>query len=359
MVNNNSNKVFRMIRNRLIGLAATGVLAITALNSFFVVDQREQAVVTQFGNPKRIILNPQDAQDPSSKAEMISHYEKQGIAVSEGAGARLKIPYLQHVAKFDRRLLRWNGYPEQIPTADKKYIWVDLTTSFVVRDPLKFLNTVGSEEQAHGRLDDIVDSIVRNCVTKRNLIEVVRTDNRDMRFEDSAEDAYIEHVSEGRAQIVEEIRAKSDEACLQKYGIHILPGCVLIKGVGYVDEVKKNVEGRMSSERLRIAQKFTSEGKGEAQKILGEKNRKVKEVLSGAYREAREIEGGADAEAARIYAEAYGKNPDFYKFIRTLGVCESGLTIGNTRFITGTDGPLFYIFGNNSLPKPQKEKTKN
>ena len=166
----------------LIALAIVVVILVLLSASMYAVDETEQAVVTQFGKPVRVIVNPIEGRDTQKVfTELRDKYDKEGIAVAEGAGLRFKIPFIQNVREFERRLLRWNGYPEQIPTKDKKYILVDTTARWYIKDPLQFLRSVGTEEQAHARLDDIIDSSTRNSITKRDLIEIVRTDNRQMR----------------------------------------------------------------------------------------------------------------------------------------------------------------------------------
>jgi membrane protease subunit HflC len=328
--------------------------------SMYVVDETEQAVVTQFGKPVRVIINPIEGRDTQKVlAELKGKYGKEGIAVGEGAGLRFKIPFIQNVKEFERRLLRWNGYPEQIPTKDKKYILVDTTARWYIKDPLQFLRSVGMEEQAHARLDDIIDSSARNSITKRDLIEVVRTDNRQMRVaeEELRETTEVGHVSEGRPKIVAEITEDSKKAC-EEYGIGIHTSGVLIKGLTYVQEVKEKVEDRMIEERERIAKKYTSEGEGEYEKIMGDKEREIKTILSEAYKTAKQIEGIADANATEIYAKAFGKDPDFYRFWKTLELYEEYIGGDKTRLILGTDNPLLEIIKGN-IPKteimPSKE----
>ena len=364
MVNEDKGKIRKMVKKRLICLAATAALAITGYSSVYTVDQTQQAVVTQFGNPVRVVLNPLETTDSKNRTEEIEErYRKAGVSVAEGAGLRFKLPFIQHVTRFDKRLLRWNGYPEQIPTADKKYIWVDSTARFYIQDPLRFLNTVGTEEQAHGRLDDIIDSTTRNSITSRNLIETVRTDEREMKVEVGLEETVpLEQVREGRTKIIEEITHESEGICREKYGLGIHEKGVLIKGISYVDEVKVNVEGRMTAERQRIARKYISEGEGEAQKIMGDKDREVKTVLSDAYRTAKGIEGKADAQATAIYAKAFNRDPEFYRFCRTLQLYDEGLRGKDTRLIIGIDNPLFELIGGKIKeikPTPQPLESPN
>jgi len=344
MIKENKRDIGQMIKKRLAGLVVGTAMAITGLSSFYTVDQTQQAIVTQFGNPVRIILNQEETKDSKEKTkEMRNRYQDLGISVAEGAGLRFKIPYIQSVTKFDKRLLRWNGYPEQIPTADKKYIWIDTTARFYIEDPLKFLNTVGTEDQAHGRLDDIIDASTRNSITSRNLIEAVRTDERKMRVEVGLEETTsFEQVKEGRKKIVEEIIRDADKICKEKYGIRIHGEGILIKGISYVDEVKESVEKRMMAERQRIAKKYISEGEGEAQRIMGDKEREVKTVLSEAYKTSKGIEGKADAQATEIYAKAFSKDPQFYQFVRTLQLYEEGIG-KDTKLILGTDNSLFRL----------------
>ena len=320
------------------------VLALICLSSsMYVIDQTEQAVITQFGKPVRIIINPIEGREKDQiSTELKDKYSEEGIAIVEDAGLRFKIPFIQSVRKFERRLLRWNGYPEQIPTKDKKYIWVDTTARWYIKDPLQFLRSVGTEEQAHSRLDDIIDSSTRNSITKRDLIEVVRTDNREMRVaeEELRETIMVGQVSEGRPKIVAEITEVSRKSCLE-YGIGIHSSGVLIKGLTYVEDVKLKVEDRMIEERQRIAKKYISEGEGEYEKIMGDKERDVKTIMSEAYKIAKEIEGEADAKATQIYAKGFGKDPEFYRFWKTLELYEEHVGGEKTRLILGTDNPLF------------------
>jgi len=331
---------------RIITIVFLIVIIIVLSSSMYIVDQTQQAVVTQFGKPVRVVINPiEGRRTQETLTRLKDKYAKEGIAVAEGAGLRFKVPFIQSVQKFERRLLRWNGNPEQIPTKDKKYIWVDSTARWYIEDPLQFLRSVGTiEEQAHTRLDDIIDSSTRNSITKRDLIEIVRTDNRDMRVaeEELRETIKVGQVTEGRPKIVAEITETSRKSC-EEYGIGIHSSGVLIKGLTYVQEVKLKVEDRMIEERLRIAKKYTSEGEGEFEKIMGDKEREVKTILSGAYKTAKEIEGAADAKATKIYAEGFGIDPDFYRFWKTLELYEQYIGGAKTRLILGADNPLLEL----------------
>ena len=203
---------------------------------------------------------------------------------------------------------------------------------------------------AHARLDDIIGSSTRNSITKRDLIEIVRTDNRQMRVaeEELRETTEVDRVSEGRPKIVAEITDTSKRAC-EDYGISIHSSGVLIKGLTYVQEVKEKVEERMIEERQRIAKKYISEGEGEYESIMGDKERDVKTILSEAYKTAQEIEGTADAEATEIYAKAFGKDPGFYRFWKTLELYEQHIGGEKTRLILGTDNSLLEIIKGDML----------
>lgn len=334
------------------------VLVLVAIASVYIVDQSEQAVVTQFGKPVKVIINPiEGVKAEGIQQRLKQKYDDEGIAVSMGAGLRIKIPFIQQVKKFERRLLRWNGYPEQIPTKDKKYIWVDSTARWYIEDPLQFLRSVGTQEQALARLDDIIDSSTRNSITKRDLIEVVRTDNRPMRVaeEELQETTKVSELTEGRPVIVKEITDTSRKSC-EEYGIGIHEGGVLIKGLIYVETVKDKVEDRMIEERLRIAKKYTSEGEGEYERIMGDKERELRTILSEAYKSAREIEGAADAEATQVYANTYEKDPEFYRFIKTLELYENSIAGQKTKLILGTDNPLFELIKGKVETTPPLQK---
>ncbi len=327
-------------------------------SSVYIIDQTEQAVVTQFGKPVRVVINPIEGRDKEALlGELKARYAEEGIAVADGAGLRFKTPFIESVRRFERRLLRWNGYPEQIPTKDKKYIWVDCTARWYIKDPLRFLRSVGTEEQAHARLDDIIDSSTRNSITSRDLIEIVRTSNREMRVqeEELQETSRVEAVNEGRPKIVAEITETSRKAC-EEYGIGIHTSGVLITGLNYVEDVKQKVEDRMIEERQRIAEKYISEGEGEYEKIMGDQERDMKTILSEAYREAEQIEGAADANATEIYARAYGEDPEFYRFWKTLELYEEHFGGGGTKLILGTDNPLLDMIKGNMLTSPDVEQ---
>ena len=299
--------------------------------SAFIVDETEQVVVTRFGKVAR-----QPVTEP---------------------GLRFKYPFIEKTNYFPKNLQEWDGDPGQIPTLDKTYIWVDAFARWKIVDPVKFLETVSDMTRAKGRLDDIIDPAVRNFVTQHHLIETVRKSNRELDTyevgrEDETKDQRLTHtVTTGRVKITEGI-LESARPKLEKFGINLVD--VKIKRVNYVEQVRDSVYKRMIAERKQIAEKFRSEGKGEAQKILGEKERDLKQITSEAYRAAEEIKGKADAESTKLYAAAYGIDPDFYSFVKTLDIYRE--TLGkDSSLVLSTDSEFFkYLKGYAGAMGPEK-----
>ncbi len=259
-------------------------------NTFYVVDMTEQIVVTQFGRPI-------------------------GDPVTE-PGLKIRVPFIQRVNIFEKRVMEWDGNPSQIPTKDKKYIWVDTFARWRITDPLKFMQSVSNEMGAHARLDDVIDAATRDLITSYDLIEVVRNTNRDMVGADDEEAVpTTEPIEVGRDLLTSEIFDRAADQ-LPRYGIELID--VRIKRINYVEEVRRKVYERMISERQRIAEKLRSEGKGESAEVRGEKEKELQRITSEAYRIAEEIRGNADAEATAIYAAAFGRDPEFYSFLQTL-----------------------------------------
>ncbi|MEA1900749.1 MAG: protease modulator HflC [Thermodesulfobacteriota bacterium] len=296
------------------------IAALLVFASAYVVDETEQVVITQFG--------------------------KVMGETKHAPGLYFKVPFIQQATYFPKNLLHWDGEPGQIPTLDKTYIWVDTFARWKIVDPIKYFQTVGNIISAQGRLDDIIDPAVRNFITSYSLIETVRTTNRELdTFEIGLEDVKKRSVSvikTGREKITEGI-LKQAKPKLEKFGIELVD--VKIKRINYVEQVRRTVYSRMIAERNQIAEKFRSEGQGEARKILGEKERDLKLITSQAYRVAQEIKGKADAEATKLYAKAYGLDPEFYSFVKTLDVYGQALD-KNSSIVLSTDSEFFkYLKG--------------
>jgi membrane protease subunit HflC len=296
------------------------VLLIVFISSAYIVDETEQVIITQFG---RAI----------------------GEAKKE-PGLKFKIPMIQHVNRFPKNLLAWDGDPGQIPTLDKTFIWVDTFARWKIVDPLKFFQTVTNVSGAYTRLDDIIDSAVRNLITSYSLLETVRKSNRELdTYEAGLEEGgggevVFADVTTGREKIVDSIM-KQAQPKLDKFGIELVD--VKIKRLNYVEEVQASVYNRMIAERNQIAEKFRSEGQGEARKIEGEREKELKRITSEAYKTAEEIKGKADGEAALIYARAFGRDPDFYSFLRTLEIYKESMG-KDTSLILSTDSEFLKYF---------------
>lgn len=308
--------------NRPLVNALGALLAVILLNNaVYIVAEWEQAVITQFGRPI-------------------------GKPVVE-AGMHLKLPFIHRVRRFEKRILNWDGYPNQIPTKDKKYIMVDTTARWRITDPLLFLQTVQTEAGARLRLDGILDAATRDTISSHNLVEAVRNSNKildDLKAAAKAgkgaapgdEDEVvgeIDAVSVGRESLSGMIIERG-KAGLKEFGIELID--VQLRHISYEASVEAKVYERMISERQRIAQKIRSVGLGEQSKIQGKISKDLQKIDSEAYREAQQIQGDADAKAIRIYAQAMGSDPSFYEFVRTLEAYKKALPPG-TKMILSTD----------------------
>lgn len=303
----------------IISVSVTVALVIAVLfltGAAYMVSETQQVVITQFGQP---------IGQPVTKA-----------------GLHFKTPFMQEAHYFDKRLLEWDGDPNQIPTMDKKYIWVDTTARWRISDALKFLQSMGNEIGAHARLDDIINSATRDVVTAHVLVETIRDSNRilDEEVVDEAvaiaEEA-LERVKTGRHNLENEILNLAKQLAPQ-YGIELVD--VRIKRINYVEEVRKKVYDRMIAERKRAAEKYRSEGRGKSAEIEGEKEKELKSITSQAYKEAQTIRGKADAEAVTVYAQAYSKDPAFYSFVKTLETYKDTVDENTTIMLT-TDGDYY------------------
>lgn len=280
----------------LAGLVVALLLLVVSGALFFQVPEWQQAIVLQFGRPVR---------EPITEP-----------------GLYLKIPFVQEVRRFDRRLLIWDGDPNQIPTKGREFIWIDTTARWRIVDARKFLENVASEEGARSRLDDIIDSVVRDQVSGSELAELVRSSTWEVPEEEvlaevtpEQEEELKKQVTRGREEITRTILAEARKV-IPQYGIDLVD--VRIKRLNYVESVREKVYERMISERKRVAAQFRSEGEGEAAEILGTMEKELRQIRSGAYRRAQEIRGKADAEATQVYGEAFNRDPEFFAFSETL-----------------------------------------
>lgn len=306
---------------------------VTLVNSFYIVDETEQVVITQFGEPI-------------------------GTPIKK-AGLNIKIPFIQNVNRFDQRILEWDGEPNQIPTLDKRYIWVDVTARWRIVDALQFMKALGSEAVAQARLDDILDAAARDAVSSHNLVEMIRNTNelleRDQAREKiaddidtiNASDEALELVRYGREKLTRDILKRASEK-LGEFGIELVD--IRIRRINYVQDVLRKVFERMISERKRAAEQYRALGQGKRAEIEGKMARELEEIRSEAYRKAQETIGKADAQAITIYADAYNRDAAFYSFLKTMETYRETID-GNTILILSTESDVFkYLKGVHKTP---------
>ena len=297
------------------------IVVIVVNDGFYIVDETEQVVITQFGNPV-------------------------GDSVTE-PGLNFKLPFIQTANYFEKRYLEWDGDRNQVPTKDKKFIFVDTYARWQITDPLQYFQRLGDERGAQSRLDDILDGETRNAIAAHNLVELIRSTNREPISEGIIADIVtdsLEVIQTGRDVIQEQIQELANERA-SDLGIAVLD--FRFKRINYVEEVRRTVYDRMISERNRIADKFRSEGQGESSRINGEKERELLRIQSEAFREAETIRGKADAEAAAIYNQSYNRSRsarELYDFTKTMEAYISTID-KETSLIISTDSE-FYKFLN-------------
>jgi membrane protease subunit HflC len=305
----------------LVILVAVGLFVLLVLGgSLYVVDETQQVIITEFGKPVgEPVVTP---------------------------GLKFKTPFIQKAHYFDKRFLEWDGDSNQLPTKDKRFIHVDAYARWRITDPLKFFQRLFDERGAQSRLDDILDGETRNTIAKHDLIEVVRSTNREFAIseelgEEEAAEQSQEKIEFGRQVLAAEV-LRAAQGRTSDLGIEILD--FRFKRINYVEQVRVEVYARMVSERKRIAERFRSEGAGESARINGERERELKAITSEAYRESQQIMGRADAAAAEIYAKAYDRDAEFYRFTRTMEVYGDVLS-KDTTLVLGTDGDLLRYLG--------------
>ena len=298
-------------------LVVLTIVAFVLSQTLYVVNEKEQVIITQFGEPVgEAVITP---------------------------GLKFKTPFLQKANYFDKRYLEWDGDPNQVPTKDKVFIFVDTFARWRITDPLKYFERLGSEREAQSRLDDILDGETRNAVASHNLIELIRSTNRTPDQPDDIADIVqdtLQIINIGREAIQEQIQAEATTRATD-LGIEILD--FRFKRINYAEEVRRTVYDRMISERNRIADKFRSEGQGEASRINGEKEKELQRIQSEAFREAETIRGKADAEAAAIYNAAYNKNAsarELYSFIKSMEAYRNTID-KETSLIISTDSEFY------------------
>jgi membrane protease subunit HflC len=311
-----------MTRARLILIILGALILLVLFSALYTLDETEQAIITQFGRPIG--------------------------GAKTTPGLYIKVPFIQDVHMFDKRWLEWDGDANQITTKDKKFIWVDTYARWRIADPLKFFQSVRDERGAQSRLDDIVDGETRNAVANTDLIEIVRSSNREFEITEdlgALEAAEVQPRVEGvRDELTRTILRQSSEVT-PNFGIELVD--VQFKRINYVEEVRAKVYERMISERQRIAERSRSEGQGRSAEIRGQKERELKFIESEAYRAAEEIRGKADAEATGIYAAAYNKDPSFYQFMKALETYRNSLDQNVTLILSSDSDFLTFLKSSN------------
>ena len=316
-----------MIRAAIIVLCVIALVILAG--SLYTVHETEQVIITQFGQP---VTGP----------------------ITE-AGIHWKTPFIQDVRRFEKRILEWDGDPNDIVTKDKKTIRVDTTARWKIVDPLAFLKSVNDEARAQSRLDDILDGATREFISKHNLIEAVRASNREFTVEviDSVEldgdRTEEDFITVGRDKLIDAILSNAQEN-VSEFGIELVD--FRIRRIDYSEKVRRAVYERMIRERGQIAERYRSEGMGKQSEIEGQTEKKLKQIESEAVRQSEIVRGEADALATRIYAEAYGADPEFYSFYQTLETYRDALVGGTTSLVLTTRSELMKFFRN---PTPTDE----
>jgi len=307
---------------RIIGILVILVITLFASGVVYIVDETKQVVITQFGKP---VGEPITA-----------------------AGLHFKTPLIQRAQYFEKRLMDWDGDPNQIPTKDKRYIWLDTTARWRITDALKFLQSVGTENGAHARLDDIINSATRDAITSHLLVEAIRNTNRILETKEEEEEEVVvteealEKITVGREALAGMILEKA-KVLAPQYGIELID--VRIKRINYVEAVGRKVYERMIAERKRAAEQYRSEGQGKKAEIEGQMGKELKQITSEAYRTAQGIRGKTDAETTKIYADAYNKDPQFYSFLKTLETYRKTIDEKSTIILTTDSDYYQYLKG--------------
>jgi membrane protease subunit HflC len=281
------------------------IIAVIVMGPFFVIDEGELAVIVQMGKLTEVITE---------------------------AGLHIKVPFIDEVVRYPKRIMAWDGEQKSMPTREKQYIWVDVTARWRISDPKKFYESIQTIDAAYQKLAEVIDSEVRTVVAENYLRESVRNSNILLEMPGEAlenggsADAELspaliesegsrEPIIKGRRQLAEEILARS-RRMVPEYGIELID--VVTRQIRYNDELTQSVYARMIKERNQIAQHRRSQGEGKKAEWMGRMTNERMSILSDAYAKAETVRGTADAEASRIYAEAYNRDRDFFEFWRAV-----------------------------------------
>ncbi len=286
--------------------------------SFYTIHETQQAVIVQFGKPVGDVI--------------------------DNAGLKFKLPLIQNVIRFDKRILEWDGAANEMPTKDNKYIFIDAFARWRISDALQFYKAAKNEMLAQSRLDDIIDGAVRDEIANRTMEEIVRSSNREMvTYSDDGDNASkaesIDIAIDGARLIIIDNILKDVTARLLELNMGIEIIDVQLKSINYNNQVQTKQFNRMVSEQNMIAEKYRAQGQGKKQEILGMQKQKEKEILSSAYLASQSIRGAADSSAVKIYADAYTSSDisrDFYNFKKSLESYSKTID-SSTQIILSTD----------------------
>jgi membrane protease subunit HflC len=271
------------------------IAAITFFSSVYIVDETKQVFVTQFGK----IVRPADKDEAA-----INGPDK------DEAGLYFRLPFIQEVHPFEKRYLEWDGDPNQVTTKDKLFIFIDTYARWRIVDAKLFFEKVRNEAGAQQRLDDILDGEARIVVAANDLVEVIRSRQREAVVDETEvldDESQLKPFQRGRSALAKQVLDNAGPNLKEEFGIELLD--FRFKRINYSQEVRLKIFERMITERARIAMKFRSEGLGEAAKIQGAQQRELKRIASEAYLKQQQIKGKADAKAVDVYAEAFNQSP--------------------------------------------------
>ncbi len=348
----------------LAGLAAL-ILLVPILayltGAIFIVPETHSAVITRFGEVQRVVVSGfyeapggvvagRDDEDPAIDEKQIDYVRSQypdthPIAVDEGAGWYLKVPFVDNVHYFDARLLDWDGEKKEVATRDLRTLLVDSASRWRILDPVRFYEAIGpSSRFAQDRMDGVLISTLEDHIAETRLIEAVR--NQDLKLDERVEEMLqavgeeeveADKIRYGRMDMIRSIEEEAGRQLRDQFGIQLVD--LMITQLNYTESVRKQVYDRMNAERERIARRYRAQGERTKRRILGEVQRREDEILSNARRQREQILGQAERRRIEIVARAHKKDPDFYRFWRSLQAYDQGFDTGTSLILTD-DNPL-------------------
>ncbi|MCI5644241.1 MULTISPECIES: protease modulator HflC [Treponema] len=303
--------------------AAAVVVIFLMMGPFYIINEGYQAVVTRFGGI---------------------------VSTHTEAGLYFRIPFIDQVTTYPKLVLSLDGDSQRIPTKENQFIIVDTTSRWKITSPAKFYQSFKTLDNAYNKLSDIIDSSTRTVITQNRLSEIVRSSNiinertaiqADDKDEETKEIESLvnvnnvnESVSKGRNELCRQMTAEANKL-VPEYGIELID--IVPRQIKYSDELTESVYNRMIKERNQVAQAYRSLGEGKKAEWMGKLENEKRTIQSEAYRKSEEIKGEADAKAARIYAEAYNKDPEFYNFWKSMESYKSTLKDSNATYSTNMD----------------------